>query len=42
MSEFILSPQLDKKLQKLSEKDRVQYEILLSKIEEIMSSADVS
>ncbi len=41
MYEYEIKPYLQKILQKLSKKDRVAYEAILSKIDEIINSEDI-
>ena len=41
MREFEIKPELEKKLVKLSKKDKNRYEVVLRKIEEIVASVDV-
>ncbi|RZN15144.1 MAG: addiction module toxin RelE [Methanosarcinales archaeon] len=41
MREFEIKPELDKKLIKLSKKDKSKYEAVLKKIEEVISSEDI-
>jgi mRNA-degrading endonuclease RelE of RelBE toxin-antitoxin system len=41
MREFEIKPELDKKLIKLSKKDKNRYEAVMKKIEEVVSSGDV-
>ncbi len=42
MREFEIKPQLQKKLQKLLKKDKILYEAILTKIEEILVVQDVT
>ena len=41
MREFEIKPELDKKLIKLSKKDKTSYEAVMNKIQEILGSPDV-
>ena len=41
MREFEIKPELDKKLIKLSKKDKSRYEAVMKKIEEVVGSGDV-
>lgn len=41
MREFEIKPDLDKKLVKLSKKDKVRFEAVMKKIEEVVGSADI-
>ena len=41
MREFEIKPELDKKLVKLSKKDKSSYEAVMNKIQEILGSPDV-
>ncbi len=41
MREFEIKPELDKKLVKLSKKDKSRYEAVMKKIEEVLNSGDV-
>ena len=41
MREFEIKPELDKKLVKLSKKDKVRYEAVMKKIDEVLSSGDI-
>ena len=41
MREFEIKPELDKKLVKLSKKDKAMYEAVMKKIDEIVSSDDI-
>lgn len=41
MREFEIKPELDKKLIKLSKKDKSKYEAVMKKIEEVISSEDI-
>ena len=41
MHEFEIKPELDKKLVKLSKKDKKAYEAVMKKIDEILNSSDV-
>lgn len=41
MREFEIKPELNKKLVKLSKKDKNRYESVLNKIDEVLSSADI-
>ncbi len=41
MREFEIKPELDKKLIKLSKKDKTRYEAVMSKIEEVVNSDNV-
>lgn len=41
MREFEIKPELDKKLIKLSKKDKKRYEAVMKKIEEVLSSGDI-
>lgn len=42
MHEYEIHPRLDKKLAQLAKKDRVQFEKILSKIDEIIVEGDVN
>ena len=41
MREFEIKPELDKKLAKLSKKDKRAYEVVMEKIDEVVNSYDV-
>ncbi len=41
MREFEIKPELDKKLIKLFKKDKIRYESLMNKIDEILCSDDI-
>ena len=41
MREFEIKPELDKKLIKLSKKDKIRYESVMNKIDEVLSSGDI-
>jgi len=41
MREFEIKPELNKKLVKLSKKDKSRYESVLNKIDEVISSGDI-
>ena len=41
MREFEIKPELDKKLVKLSKKDKRAYEVVMEKIDEVVNSYDV-
>ncbi|MEK6969130.1 MAG: hypothetical protein AABW48_01750 [Nanoarchaeota archaeon] len=41
MREFEIKPELDKKLIKLSKKDKSRYEAVMSKINEVLCSGDI-
>ena len=41
MCEFEIKPELDKKLVKLSKKDKTLYEAVMNKIDEVLSSSDI-
>ncbi|MDO8741254.1 MAG: hypothetical protein Q7J54_06815 [Candidatus Woesearchaeota archaeon] len=41
MREFEIKPELDKKLVKLSKKDKKAYEAVMKKIDEVLDSSDV-
>jgi len=41
MREFEIKPELDKKLIKLSKKDKSRYEAVMNKIDEVLSSSDI-
>ncbi|MBW2989089.1 addiction module toxin RelE [Candidatus Woesearchaeota archaeon] len=41
MREFEIKPGLGKKLAKLSKKDKIRYESVMKKIEEVFSSGDI-
>ena len=41
MREFEIKPELDKKLVKLSKKDKARYEAVMKKIDEVVSSGDI-
>lgn len=42
MREFEIKPELDKKLVKLSKKDKNSYESIMKKIEEVFNSSDIT
>jgi len=41
MREFEIKPELDKKLVKLSKKDKNRYEAVINKINEVLTSGDI-
>jgi len=41
MREFETKPELNKKLLKLSKKNKIRYEAVMKKIEEVLSSGDI-
>ena len=42
MHEFEIKPELDKKMMKIAKRDKITYEAIIKKIEEIVNSDDIA